>query len=170
MQGYGDLARVGPSLRKTSAKVDPQWMVEWIKDPYEFRPRTKMPHFEFNEEQSKATAAYIWSSSLKDGNDWLSTHPDPGGINPRNGAQVEKGKELFNQVGCRACHAMAADEVATPVGTDKDYAPNLTNVGEKTSSRFIYWWIKDPRGYNPESRMPNLRRQAWQHSRPESMS
>lgn len=157
VQGYGDMARVGPSLRRTSAKVGPQWMVDWIKDPYDYRPRTKMPHFEFDEEESKAAAAYIWSSSLKDGNAWLETHPDPGGIDPTNGTQVEKGKQLFDEVGCRACHAMAADEVATPVGTDKDYAPNLSNVGEKTTARFIYWWIKDPRGYNPESRMPNLR-------------
>lgn len=157
VQGYGEMSRVGPSLRKTSAKVDPQWMVDWIKNPYDFRPRTKMPHFEFDEQQSQAAAAYIWSSSLKDGNEWLAGHPDPGGINPNDGAQVEKGKQLFDEVGCRACHALLPDEVATPVGTDKDYAPNLTNVGEKTTARFIYWWIKDPKSYNPESRMPNLR-------------
>ncbi|MDG2307287.1 MAG: c-type cytochrome [Candidatus Binatia bacterium] len=157
VQGYGDLPRVGPSLRRVSAKVDPQWMFDWILDPYAFRPRTKMPHFEFSEQQSKAVAAYIWSSSKADGEEWLAAHPDPGGIRPEDAAQVAKGEELFGKVGCRACHALAADEVATPVGTGKDYAPNLTNVGEKTTARFIYWWIKDPKGYNPESRMPNLR-------------
>lgn len=157
VQGYGEMPRVGPSLRKSFAKVSPQWMVDWIKNPYDFRPQTKMPYFYFDEEESTAVAAYIWSSSIEDGSSWLDSHPDPGGINAKNVSQVERGKKLFDQTGCRACHAVEADERATPVGTDKDYGPNLRRVGEKTTPRFIYWWIKDPRGYNEETRMPSLR-------------
>jgi mono/diheme cytochrome c family protein len=70
---------------------------------------------------------------------------------------VAKGKELFDSVGCRACHAITPDEVATPLGASKDWGPNLGKVAQKESGRFIYWWIKDPRGYNPRSRMPSLR-------------
>jgi len=154
---YDGLGDVGPSLRRISAKVDPQWMVGWIHDPYAFRPRTKMPNFEFSDAQAKAAAAYLWTSSKEDGAGWLASHPDPGGIDPADAAQVAKGKELFDEVGCRACHAAVEGEVATPVGANKDYAPNLARIGEKTTGQFIYWWIKDPRGYNPESRMPSLR-------------
>jgi len=157
VEGYDGLPRVGPTLRRVSAKVDPQWMVNWIRDPYAFRPRTRMPHFEFSDAQSRAAAAYLWSSSKKDGEQWLKEHPDPGGIEPRDTAQVERGRQLVDSVGCRACHAVAPGEVATPIGVSKDYGPNLTKVGLKTSPRFLYWWIKDPRGYNPESRMPSLR-------------
>lgn len=157
VQGYGDMPRVGPSLTRIAAKVDPQWMVDWIENPYDFRPQTKMPFFYLSEEQSTAVAAYLWSGSLGASKEWLETHPDPGGIQPTNATQVERGKELFGQTGCRACHAIEADERATPVGTDKDYAPNLRRVGEKTTPRFIYWWIKDPRGFNEETRMPSLR-------------
>jgi len=155
--GYEELKAVGPNLQRVAAKVDPQWMVAWIKDPYAFRPRTKMPNFKFSEQQSRAVAAYIWSSSKADGDAWLQAHPDPGGIAPQDTALVGKGKELFDSVGCRACHAITPDEVATPLGADKDWGPNLGNVAQKESGRFIYWWIKDPRGYNPNSRMPNLR-------------
>jgi mono/diheme cytochrome c family protein len=155
--GYEDLGKVGPNLQRVSAKVDPAWMVSWIKDPYQFRPRTKMPNFMFSDEQATAVAAYIWSSSKADGATWLDTRPDPGGISPQDPTVVAKGKELFDSVGCRACHAITPDEVATPVGTNKDWGPNLGNVAQKESGRFIYWWIKDPRGYNPNSRMPSLR-------------
>ena len=157
VQGYGDMPKVGPSLRRTAAKVTPQWMVDWIRDPYAFRPRTKMPHFYFDEEESRAVSAYIWETSLSDGDEWLATRPDPGGIDPRNVSQVERGEKAFNEVGCRACHVVDPNDRATPLGTDKDWGPNLSRVGEKTTPRFIYWWIKDPRSYNPDSRMPSLR-------------
>ncbi|HEY8517570.1 MAG TPA: c-type cytochrome [Candidatus Binatia bacterium] len=157
VEGYESLPPVGPNLQRVAAKVDPQWMVDWIRDPYAFRPRTKMPSFGFTEEQSKAVAAYIWTSSKADGDAWLDARPDPGGISPDDPELVARGKELFDSVGCRACHAIAPDEVATPLGATKDWGPNLQNVGRKESARFIYWWIKDPRGYNPDSRMPDLR-------------
>jgi mono/diheme cytochrome c family protein len=157
VEGYEELEKVGPSLRRVSAKVDPQWMVDWIQDPFAFRPRTKMPDFGFSADQAKAVAAYLWASSKADGEGWLATHPDPGGITPADGQVVARGKELFDSVGCRACHAIEDGEVATPLGAEKDYAPNLRRVGEKTTARFIYWWIKDPRGYNPDTRMPSLR-------------
>ncbi|MBM4243527.1 MAG: c-type cytochrome, partial [Deltaproteobacteria bacterium] len=155
--GYEELQPVGPNLERIAAKVDPQWMVSWIQNPFEFRPRTKMPNFLLTEEQSKAVAAYLWTSSKADGDAWLAAHPDPGGISPGDAALVEKGKGLFDEVGCRACHAIAADEIATPLGAAKDWGPNLGNVAQKESGRFIYWWIKDPRGWNPKSRMPDLR-------------
>jgi mono/diheme cytochrome c family protein len=157
VEGYEDLEPVAPSLRRLSAKVDPGWLVSWVHNPYDFRPRTRMPTFLFDEEQSRAAAAYLWSSSKADGDAWLAAHPDPGGITPTDAAQVAQGKELFDSVGCRACHALAPDQVATPIGAVKDYGPNLANVAQKTSARFVYWWIKDPRGYNPSSRMPSLR-------------
>jgi mono/diheme cytochrome c family protein len=47
--------------------------------------------------------------------------------------------------------------VATPLGAAKDWAPNLGRVAEKESTRFIYWWIMDPHGYNPNAQMPSLR-------------
>ena len=75
----------------------------------------------------------------------------PATVNPSDPALVAKGKELFDSVGCRACHAIGPDEVATPVGAAKDWAPNLSRVGEKEGARFIYWWIKDPRSYNPNA-------------------
>ena len=157
VQGYDNLDQVGPNLKRAAAKLDPQWIVNWVHNPYEFRPRTKMPNFLLTEEQSTAVAAYIWHQSKDDAASWTAAHPDPGGIAPGDPALVEKGKQLFDSVGCRACHAIGADEVASPLGAIKDVAPNLSRVGEKASPRFIYWWIKNPRDYSPNTRMPNLR-------------
>jgi mono/diheme cytochrome c family protein len=157
VQGYDGLPQVGPNLRRVAAKVNPQWLVSWVRDPYQFRPRTRMPNFMFNDEQATAVAAYIWSSSKQDGEAWLGQHPDPAGIDPTNATQVAAGKELFDSVGCRACHAIEENEIATPLGAAKDWGPNLRRVGEKTNARFIYWWVKNPHDYSPKTFMPSLR-------------
>ena len=50
VKGYEDLPQVGPSLRRISAKVDPNWMVRWVQNPHNYRPQTRMPNFSFKEE------------------------------------------------------------------------------------------------------------------------
>jgi mono/diheme cytochrome c family protein len=157
VQGYDGLPQVGPNLRRVAAKVNPQWLVSWVKNPYDFRPRTRMPNFLFDDAQATAVAAYIWSSSKQDGEAWLAQHPDPGGIDPSDADLVARGKAVFDSVGCRACHAIEENEIATPLGAVKDWGPNLRRVGEKTNARFIYWWVKNPHDYSPKTFMPSLR-------------
>ena len=42
------------------------------------------------------------------------------------------------------------------IGSDKDIAPNLSNVAEKTDGRWLFHWLKNPRHYSPASKMPSL--------------
>ncbi|HEX4130662.1 MAG TPA: hypothetical protein VHZ24_11520 [Pirellulales bacterium] len=41
----GQLRKVGPSLRYVSSKVDLKFLYNWIENPTDFRPTTKMPRF-----------------------------------------------------------------------------------------------------------------------------
>lgn len=158
VQGYGDLPRPAPYLRRISAKVNPQWLVDWIQNPQGYRPHTRMPNFMFTREQATAIAAYLWNATQKESQEWLAAQPAvPAGIDPSNAALVAQGKELADSVGCRGCHGFAPEEAPARLGKTKDIAPNLSNVAQKTDARWIYTWLKNPRGYSPESRMPSLR-------------
>lgn len=157
VSGYEDLEKVGPSLTRVSAKVDPQWLVDWIQDPQAFRPRTKMPNFMFSEEEATAVAAYIWTSSQKDGAAWKAEQVSDTGVDPSDAVLVAQGEQVFNQVGCRGCHAVGENEIARGLGADKDWAPNLSRVAMKTNGEFLYSWVKNPSGYNAHTRMPSLR-------------
>ncbi|MGH7858416.1 MAG: c-type cytochrome, partial [Candidatus Binatia bacterium] len=157
VEGYDGLARVGPSLRNVAAKDDPEWMVSWIQNPHEFRPRTKMPWFLLDREESTQAAAFLLKVSKEGGSKWLAAHPEPTGIDPANPGLVARGKALVESIGCRGCHAFAPDEVASVLGETKNVAPNLSRVAEKTSGRWIYHWIRNPESYNPGTRMPSLR-------------
>jgi mono/diheme cytochrome c family protein len=163
-EGYEELAKeegtsvVGPSLRRIAAKAEPGWLVRWISNPHDYRPRTRMPNFLFAKYEAQGDypvqiAAYLLSASKDASAEWLAGHaevtPDP--------ALAGRGRELMDELGCRACHALAPDEVAGQLGANKDLAPNLAKIAEKTGARWIFHWIKNPRGYSHVARMPSLR-------------
>jgi cytochrome c2 len=65
VQGYGDLPKPGPYLRKIGAKVKPDWLASWIHDPQAYRPRTRMPNFLFTQEKATAITAYLLSATQR---------------------------------------------------------------------------------------------------------
>lgn len=156
VEGYDDIPKVGPSLRKVRAKLDPGWMVQWILDPRAFRPHTRMPHFYFKEDEALAAASYLWSASKKEAEGWLKEHPMPEGYRGDDAAMVEKGRELARSVGCLGCHGLAEGEFTTRIA-GKDLVPNLKDVAAKIGPRWTYNWLRDPVSYNPDTRMPSLR-------------
>ncbi len=156
VEGYDDIAKVGPSLRKVSAKVDPGWMVQWILDPRAFRPHTRMPHFYFTEDEALAAASYLWAASKKEAEGWLTAHPEPRGYRPDDAAMVKKGQELARSVGCLGCHGLAEGEFTTRIA-GKDLVPNLKDIAAKVNPRWTYNWLRDPKSYNPDTRMPSMR-------------
>src|SRR5436190_1225120 len=127
--------------------------VNSVKNPHEFRPRTRMPNFMFDEDQATEIAAFVLSVTKQPSEEWRAAHAAPA----VDLGQASRGKELVGSLGCRACHALAPDEVAGQLGANKDIAPNLSAVAEKTDATWIYHWIKNPRGYSAIARMPNLR-------------
>jgi len=155
--GYEDLEKVGPSLRRIGAKLDPDWMVRWVMDPHAIRPRTRMPNFNFSEDDATKIVAYLLAASADESKEWAAGHPTPMGLAARP-ADVARGKELTESLGCKACHAFAPDEIAGQLGANKDLAPNLSEVAAKVDGPgWLYHWIRNPRGYSPVARMPSLR-------------
>jgi len=157
VKGYENIPKIAPSLLKISAKVDPSWMVRWIENPHKFRPRTRMPNFDLKEPDAVAIAAYIWSQSKEQGDQWTKEHPLPAGFGNGDTNAVNKGKKLVETIGCKGCHGFADGEFTTPLGKSKDLVPNLKDIAAKTGPQWIYHWIKNPRGFSPNTRMPSLR-------------
>jgi len=157
VDGYEDVPRVGPYLRLINAKVDPAWLVRWVTNPHEYRPKTRMPNFLFSQDEAVAVAAYLLDATKADSAKWLEARPVPTGIDPTNATLVAHGKELVDSLGCRGCHGIDEGQSPALLGQNKDIAPNLGKIAEKTDARWIYYWLKGPRDYSPVSRMPSLR-------------
>jgi mono/diheme cytochrome c family protein/outer membrane murein-binding lipoprotein Lpp len=137
-QGYEQQAKVAPDLRRVASKVEPSWLVAWIKEPKAYWPATKMPNFRLSWEESEAAAAYLLSSSM----------PYNGPPYPGNG-DVAAGKKLVEEVGCLGCHQIN--------GTGNAFAPDLSQVAGKVKADWLFAWVKNPQEYLPHTKMPNLR-------------
>jgi mono/diheme cytochrome c family protein/predicted nucleic acid-binding Zn-ribbon protein len=156
-RGYENIPKIAPSLKKISAKVDPSWMVQWIENPHKFRPRTRMPNFELKRDDAVAIAAFLWSTSKEESEKWAKEHSLPANFRAGDANEIAKGKKLVEAIGCRGCHGFANGEFSTPLGKSKDLVPNLKDIAAKVDAQWVYHWIKDPRGFSPDTRMPSLR-------------
>ena len=87
----------------------------------------------------------------------MEGHPLPQIYKGGNQGLIDRGKALVNSIGCKGCHGFAEGEFSTVLGTNKDIAPNLKDIAAKVSPQWAYHWLKNPRGYSPETRMPSLR-------------
>jgi mono/diheme cytochrome c family protein len=157
VKGFGDLPKAGPSLERIAAKASPEWIVSWVEKPKAFRARTRMPHFFLSREESVAITAYLLFSSSGEAKAWSDLHATPEGVNPKSAELVAQGEKLTRTLGCLGCHGFKAGEYASEVAVGMDTAPNLARIAEKTDTRWMYHWIRNPREFSSTARMPRLR-------------
>jgi cytochrome c551/c552 len=160
----GTMRRVGPSLRRLSAKVDVDFVQDWIHKPSDFRPTTRMPQpfgqWEHLEGKSLAVAkAYepleiraLAQYLLKISQPFAYAAPPPGITETPS---VERGKKLLQTRGCLACHRHAA----LP-GIESDHGPDLSRVGAKLATakgrKWLSSWLTDPHRYDVRTKMPKV--------------
>ncbi len=162
----GKMRKVGPSLRHIAVKTTGSWIQHWTEVPTRFRPTTKMPQFfALNDHLGAEDAAHTKqlegvelagiSAVL------LGTSEPIDLLKPAADyvASAERGKQLFSERGCLACHQHAA----VP-GNAADFGPNISDIHLKTKrnaenpgfSDWLYTWIREPSRYHKRTKMPNL--------------
>jgi mono/diheme cytochrome c family protein len=149
IRGYTDLPKIGPELGRVGYKTSPEWVFHWVKNPKDYNPHTRMPDFRFSSAQAEAVTAYLVDASTK--SEFRYSTGFQGG-NPR------RGKQLVETVGCQGCHVVGENVKVREVRkTSYDIAPELNRVGSKVTGEWVFDWIRNPRHYNPSTKMPSLR-------------
>ncbi|MGH9465426.1 MAG: c-type cytochrome, partial [Thermoanaerobaculia bacterium] len=156
---FQGLPKPGPSLARVASKTNPGWAYKWISAPRDFHPTTWMPHFFFEENarlpenvarqeaEIAAIVAYLWGNSER------RDYPDP------PAGDAARGRELVETVGCMGCHVIDADAERDdffPL-VNRLNGPNLVRTGSKVDPGWLYAWVRNPKQYNPDTRMPSLR-------------
>ena len=148
---------IGPELTKVGSKVNPDWLVAWLRDPQSYLPHAQMPRYGWSDEDLYVVTQYI-TAKLVDP-DLLSDVPKLG---PPTAEEVQLGRRLFLEKGCAGCHTIEG------VPSQKDSGPDLSNLGGKNVSQFEFGQAKiprnliayiqakltDPVSVNPAARMP----------------
>jgi cytochrome c2 len=175
--------RPGPSLKNLAAKVTPTFVDAWVSAPRSFRPTTWMPQI-FHLENFKPDEVIVPNPDYgRDtqpilGQTWNDTavaavvaflfanHPKQElPAIPVESPDKARGRDLFQNVGCAACHntgpypgeTLTVSNLSDEPGRYNDKGPNLRGVAAKVDKTWLYNWIKDPEKWWPETRMPNLR-------------
>ena len=172
--------RPGPSLKNIREKVRPDWISAWVTKPKSFRPTTWMPqifHLEnFAENEPVVKSNYGQGPEIS-GQAWndtavgaitafiLSRAPEAKVPEVPVQGDAKRGREVFRVSGCLGCHNLSpypGEETKTKdlafekEGTN-EHGPDLRGVASKVNREWLYAWIKDPKSYWPDTRMPNLR-------------
>ena len=130
------MTAVGPSLRRIGAKLDRRLAGAMDHEP------ARVPAAHADAELHVRRGAGDADRRLPPGDD-EGPERRVAGAGSRGSARRSSdaggaGKELVDSLGCRACHALSPDEVAGQLGANKDIAPNLSNIAEKTGPRWMY--------------------------------
>lgn len=71
-------------------------------------------------------------------------------LNLEGAPDLSKGKQLFVKLGCPGCH------LADGYSNEAKVGPALMKVASKVNPSWLYRWVKNPKGYLPNTRMPGF--------------
>lgn len=140
-----------PTLQAEGAKVYPDWLFAFLKEPTLIRYglKVRMPTFGLSDEEATALVEYF--SALSDEPFPYETIASP----PTSRAGIRTGKQIFDALQCISCHPEQGETI--PEGSDKTGRPDLALAKQRLKSDWIIDWLKDPQSFQPGTAMP----QAW---------
>jgi len=151
IKGFEDRWKPGPGLEHIQSKVNHEWMVRWLHDPKEFRATTKMPRFFHLSNTSSPEDREKSNAAIEGVTTYLLTVSESVSLTkPPLAGNPQEGEKRVREVGCLGCHSLAGMPA-------NDFGPELSGLGSKVTPDWLYTWLKDPKHYSKEARMPNLR-------------
>lgn len=141
-QAAGILPKQSPVLDDVGKRVQPEFLLSFLANPHAVKPGTTMPDLMSGlpaAERDKAILALVNFLVRTDTPGELSSEP----------AAVKRGKQLFHQIGCIACHAPDAETKAMPRGSIP-----LSDLKAKYTIPSLAGFLQEPHRVRPSARMP----------------
>lgn len=133
-----------PDLRDVGARVTPQYLRAFLMNPHEVRPGTTMPDiFHASDAGPKAQAVDMLVHFLASLGGPVKVQAASG-----NALDLDRGKALYNTVGCVACH-----EPETGIKAKVPSVP-INDLARKTTVDALTAFLLDPAKTRPGGRMP----------------
>ena len=136
-----------PLLTPQGAKVKPDWMYAFLRDPITIRPwlGVRMPTFGLDDAHWNTAIDYFGAVSDTIG-EFQTTEA------PALSAQERRtGQELFELLRCQQCHVLGEIPADQPT---ENLAPDLRMASERLQADWILDWLRIPGTIQPGTRMP----------------
>ena len=140
-----------PPLKAEGARVYPDWLFTFLKEPSEIRYglKVRMPSFDLSDDEATTLVKYF--SALDDEPFPYETLEMP----TPTSAELRVGKQIFDALQCISCHPSQGEVI--PEGSDKAGRPDLALAKDRLKADWLIDWMKDPQSFQPGTAMP----QAW---------
>lgn len=156
--------RAVPDLSAIARRIRPEWIRDFVAEPLDLRPTMEetMVRIAVSDEELRAITRYF--AAIAEVADPYGPAPAiaPDPAPPRDEERIARGRELFQQRGCNACHYVGnlrlgrTEEQIRGAGIPARLAPNLRFVRERMHPDVVVDWILDPQRIAPGTQMPNL--------------
>ena len=141
-----------PSLAHIADKTSREWIAAWLKNPQAYAGSATMPNFQLKDDETRDISAFLMAQS--------TPHNSSGGSAPvsvpkaDDAAALQEGSSVYGEAFCSSCHAMQ-NAAGNLVGGD--LGPELTLVGSKVKPDWLADWLRNPKAYDPATKMPHYR-------------
>jgi len=148
--------RPGPELTHLAGKVDLNWLVSWIQSPRKVHSRTLMPEFGekgkgLPQREAEQIAAFLLNNSSPPFlTEAALAYGKSRDNRTENAVGSEKGRKIFLERGCLACHELGKLRSSGPKRI------SLDAIGDKVSHAWLYSWLEDPARISPDTAMPKF--------------
>lgn len=154
-----------PSLHGIGKLLRRDWIISFIEEPYDLRPRLSesMPHLGIDREQARDIAAFL-ASAPKDEPYFADRRIGDYRVDlpPLLAGDLRRGERVYRDKGCIACHLMTGGIDTPQVTPDRLEARKLMLAVDlrHTRDRFepteLVPWILEPTYHKADAAMPNL--------------
>ncbi|MCF6156044.1 MAG: c-type cytochrome [Candidatus Brocadia sp.] len=152
-----------PLLYGEGKKVQPEWLFEFLKEPFDLRPwlDIKMPSFSLPDDEAASIArffaeieneAYPFEYIFETKKEYIGAKE---AVSP---GYLLAAKKLFESkdVNCILCHVKGEK---MPEGDKTDWAPDLLLAKRRLKPAWIKRWLLDPQSIQPGTKMPKFFRE-----------
>jgi cbb3-type cytochrome oxidase cytochrome c subunit len=140
-----------PPLQHIADKTTREWIAAWLKNPQAYAGSATMPNFQLADDETRDISAFLIAQSTP-----YQTHKgtEPAPAASQDTAALQEGTSLYGESFCSSCHAM---QNAAGMLVGGNLGPELTRAGSKVKTEWLADWLRDPKTYDPDTRMPHYR-------------
>ena len=157
-KGFEGLRKPGPTLTKINAKLTPEWVKTWIRNPKAVKPTTWMPRVWYNSNSSSPEDAIRNEAEINAAVAYLFANTEAYESEVKNPpmGNAASGEAIVKNIGCLGCHVLTEKDRGE-VGPHRTFGQPLQNIGNKTTYEWLFNWVRNPKHYNAETYMPDMR-------------
>ena len=136
-----------PPLQHIAEKTTREWIAAWLKNPQAYAGSATMPNFQLADDETRDISAFLIAQSTP-----YQTHKgtEPAPAASQDTAALQEGTSLYGESFCSSCHAM---QNAAGMLVGGNLGPELTRAGSKVKTEWLADWLRDPKTYDPDTRM-----------------